>query len=157
MLILAALAASLTAADHDPFTGTWRMNVHKSKYPPGTCPRSMIIRMEMVNNEVWYRSETSQADGRKTRASYRADYNGTVAIVAAANGLMTPVSLQRVDERTVLASYRRGLQVIATSRRVVSKNGRIMTITTVAAGRNGTVTSIGVYDRVAAAAAATPD
>jgi hypothetical protein len=151
MLILAALAASLAAADHDPFAGTWQMNARKSKYPPGTCPRSMIIRMETVSNEVWYSSETWQADGKKTRASYVANYNGTEALVTSANGLMTPVSLKRVDDRTVLASYRRSLQVIATSRRVVSKNGRVMTITTVAMGRNGPVTSIGVYERIALA------
>src|SRR5262249_38440318 len=135
----------------DPFTGTWQLNVHKSKYPPGTCPRSMIIQMEPAGNGVQYRSETTQADGRKTQAHYTADYSGTEAIVTAQAALMAPVSLQRVDERTVVASYRRGMQTIATSRRAVSKNGRTMTITTVTTDKDGrSVTTVGVYDKVGA-------
>jgi hypothetical protein len=41
------------------------------------------------------------------------------------------------------------MQVIATSRRVVSKNGRVMTITTVSTDKDGkSVTNVGVYEKV---------
>ena len=73
--------------------------------------------------------------------------------MVAAGGLMAPVSLQRLDERTVVASYKRGMQVVATSRRVVSRNGRVMTITTVSPDKDGrSVTNVGVYEKVAAPA-----
>jgi len=149
MLIAAALSASIAACAADPFAGTWRLNVRKSKYIPGTCPRSMTIEMEVAGNGVRYASETTQADGRMTRARYTASYDGTEAIVMATAGLMAPVSLRRIDDRTVVASYMRGMQVIATSRQSVSKNGRLMTIVTVSPDQSGrSVTNIGVYERL---------
>ena len=131
MLLSVALSACLLTAATDPFVGTWRLNVRKSKYAPGTCPKSMIIEMTTAGNGVKYRSETTLSNGRTTQSTYTADYNGTEAIVSTGAGLMAPVSLQRTDDHTVVASYKRGMQVIASSRRVVSKNGREMTVTTV--------------------------
>jgi hypothetical protein len=149
LLLLAALAANSVAAVADPFTGTWKLNVHKSKYPPGECPKSMVIEMETAGKGIRYRSETEYANGRKTVARYTADYNGAETIVMGANGLMAPVSLKRIDSNTVIASYTRAMQVVATSRRVVSKSGRMMTITTVSATKDGkSVTNIGVYEKV---------
>jgi len=96
-LILVGLSVSLIAGESDPFTGTWRLNPRKSKYPPGTCPKAMTIVMESAGNGVRYRSETTQADGRRTEARYTADYDGAEAVVTAATGLMAPVSLRRVE------------------------------------------------------------
>lgn len=147
--IVAAIFATLALAGDDPFSGTWKLNAQKSKYPPGACPRSMVIEMEPVANGVRYRSETTYPNGRKSKVHYTADYRGTEAIVRGEAGLLAPVSLERPDERTVVASYKRGMQVIATSRRVVSKNGRVMTITTTSPGPDGKpVSNTGVYDKV---------
>jgi hypothetical protein len=64
------------------------------------------------------------------------------------HGILLPVSLKRIAPNAVVASYTRGLQVVATSRRVVSNDGRVMTVTTVSRDRTGkTVTNIGVYER----------
>ena len=153
LLMSAALTATLVAGSADPFAGTWKLNVHKSKYAPGECPKSMVIEMETVGAGIRYRSETEYANGRKTKAQYTADYSGAEAIVVGATGLMTPVSLKRIDANTVVASYKRAMQVIATSRRVVSKGGRMMTITTVSTDKDGkSITNVGVYDKVESAA-----
>jgi hypothetical protein len=62
--------------------------------------------------------------------------------------MLLPVSLKQLDSNTVVASYTRALQAVATSRRVVSKDGRLMTITTTSRDRSGkSVTSIGVYEK----------
>ncbi len=72
-------------------------------------------------------------------------------MVMGTNGLLTPVALKRLTSNIVVAFYKRGFQVIATSRREVSGDGRTMTITTTSADRDGkVVTNIGVYERVAA-------
>jgi hypothetical protein len=153
LLLSTTLAVSLFAGAADPFVGRWKLNVHKSKYAPGECPKSMVIEMETAGAGIRYRSETEYANGRKTKAQYSADYNGVEVIVTGSNGLLAPVSLKRIDSNTVVASYVRALQVIATSRRVVSKGGRMMTITTVSKDKDGnTVTNVGVYERVDAAA-----
>jgi hypothetical protein len=149
ILISASLLPSFAAEAADRFAGTWRLNTHKSKYADGVCPKSMIIEIEAVGSGVKYHSETTQHNGTRVRAEYTADYDGTEAIVMATTGLMMPVSLQRTSERTVVALYKRGMQVIATSHLAVSKNGRVLTIVTVSPNRNGkSVTNVCVYERV---------
>jgi hypothetical protein len=47
----------------------------------------------------------------------------------------------------------RGFQVVARSRRVVSEDGRVMTVTTISKDKEGnSITNIGIYDRAEAAA-----
>src|SRR5260221_2576574 len=128
ILIPAVLVVSLLAQAADPFAGTWNLNPKKSKYGAGEIPKSMTIVMETAGDGISYRSDTEYANGRKAQAKYTADYKGTESIVMGAKGLLTPVSLKRIDSNTVEASYKRGMQTIATSRRVLSKNGRMMTV-----------------------------
>jgi len=150
LLISPALpvTAATPACDHDPFTGTWQLNPQKSKYQGATCPRRMVIVMACAGNGVRYRSETTYADGHASRSEYTAGYDGKEAIVMGSGGLLLPVSLKRLNAGTVVASYMRGMQVVATSKRVVSKDGRLMTITTISPDKSGKkITTIGVYEK----------
>ena len=148
ILIAAVVLVTSATASTDLFIGRWILDVQHSKYPAGTCPKSMVIEMETAGTGIRYHSETTYANGGKTQANYRATYNGQQAVVMGARGMLLPVSLKKIDHHTVVASYARLLQVVATSRRVVSADGQIMTITTIsrdAAGKR--VTTIGVYEK----------
>jgi hypothetical protein len=149
LLIAATLSSSTMGwSATDPFAGKWTLNVEKSKYPPGACPKGMVIEMETRGGGVHYSSEAILANGSSTRSEYTADYDGKPVIVVGTHGILLPVSLKRIAPNTVVASYTKGLQVVATSRRVVSNDGRVMTVTTVSRDRTGkTVTNIGVYER----------
>lgn len=62
--------------------------------------------------------------------------------------MQAPVSLKRIDANTVEAHYMKSLEVVATSRRVVSKDGRVMTVTTTSKDKAGvSVTNVGVYEK----------
>jgi hypothetical protein len=140
--------AGTTPGNHDPFVGIWKLNPQKSRYPRGACPKRMVIVMEAAGEGVRYRSETTYGDGNSSRSEYTADYSGKEAIVIGPAGLLLPVSLKRLDADIVVARYMRGLQVVATSKRVVSKDGRLMTITTTSPDKSGKqVTTIGVYEK----------
>jgi hypothetical protein len=142
------LTAATPACDHDPFSGAWQLNRQKSKYPGATCPKRMVIVMACAGNGVRYKSETTYSDGHSSRSEYTANYDGREAIVMGSGGLLLPVSLKRLDVNTVVATYSRGGKTIATSRRVVSKDGRKMTITTNSPDQSGkNVLSIGVYEK----------
>ena len=148
ILIAAVVLVTSAAASTDLFIGRWILDVQHSKYPAGACPKSMVIEMETAGTGIRYHSETTYANGSKTQANYHATYNGQQAVVMGARGMLLPVSLKKIDHHTVVASYARLLQVVATSRRVVSADGQIMTITTIsrdAAGKR--VTTIGVYEK----------
>lgn len=151
-LLLIAPTLPVTAAtpgcDHDPFAGTWQLNPQKSRYAGATCPKRMVIVMACAGNGVRYQSETTYADGHGSRSEYSANYDGKEAIVIGSAGLLLPVSLKRLDADTVVASYMRGMQVVATSRRVVSRDGQLMTITTISPDKSGKkTTTIGVYEK----------
>jgi carboxymethylenebutenolidase len=140
--LIVIVASGNAIASSDPFVGTWVLNAQRSKYPPGACP----THMESVPNGIRYRSDTTYAKGRTAHSKYTAEYNGRQALVVGSHGLLLPVSLKRIDSRTVVASYMRGPEVVATSRRVISGDGRRMTITTVARGRR-IATVVGVYEK----------
>lgn len=81
-------------------------------------------------------------------SEYTADYNGKQSLVMGNRGMLLPVSLKRSNSRVVLAFYSKGLQVVATSRRVVSKDRRRMTITTISKDKIGAdVMTVGVYEK----------
>jgi hypothetical protein len=150
LLILIATAMGICAATAavDPFTGTWTMNLRKSKYPAGGLPKSMVIQIQAEGDGIRYRSETMDANGRTTKAEYVAGYDGKEVVVKGTVGLLLPVSLKRLDFSTVEASYLRGGQIVATSRRTVSKDGHVMTIITTSKDKDGkNVTNIGVYEK----------
>lgn len=148
LTILAVWMAASVVASADPLVGKWRMDVRRSHYPAGTCPTSMIIEMRPAGAGIWYHSDSTFKNGAEMRAEYSADYDGKQVIVMSAHGLLLPVSLKRINPRTVEASYTRGMLVFATSRREVSLDGRRMTITTVSKDASGkSVKTIGIYFR----------
>ena len=154
-LCLLLLPAVLFAGSADPFVGAWHLNPSKSRYAPGQCPKSMTIEMASAGNGISYRSETEFADGRRSKTSYTAAYDGPEALVMGSAGMQTPVVLKRLGYRMVEADYVRNMHVVASSRRVLSANDRVMTITTTSKDKNGKeITSFGVYEKDVATAAA---
>ncbi len=132
----------------DPFLGKWKLDLRRSKYPANTCPKSMVIEMRSADQGVWYHSDATYKNGGEIHAQYTAGYDGKQVIVMGDRGLLLPVSLKRFDSHIVVASYSRGLQVVATSRRVVSRDGRLMTITTASIDASGKrEITVGVYTR----------
>src|SRR5689334_8695068 len=93
ILFVAVLATTAIASD-DPFVGKWVLDVARSEYPAGSCPKTMVIEMESVGHGVRYKSDAVYADGKAVHAEYTADYDGNQAIVMGAHGMMLPVSLK---------------------------------------------------------------
>ena len=147
VVVILLFPTAMASAFTDPFVGRWVLNPGLSNYPSGTCPRRMVIEMESAGDGVHYRSDATYANGVTAHSEYTADYNSKQTLVMGNHGMLLPVSLKRSNSRLVLASYTKGLQVVATSRRVVSKDGRRMTITTMSKNRAGAdVLTVGVYE-----------
>jgi len=147
ILFVTLLATSAMGSD-DPFVGKWFLDVERSAYPAGRCPKTMVIEMETVGRGVRYKSDTVYANGKTVHSEYTADYDGNQVIVMGTHGMMSPVFLKRLDSNTVVASYSKSFQVVATSRRVISEDKRFMTVTTTSKDSSDkSVTTIGVYKR----------
>ena len=135
-------------AASDPFAGKWVMDPHRSRYGSGDAPRHMVIVMSPMAGGIHYRSDTTLSNGNRVSSEYTAGYDGGLAMVLGTAGIMAPVSLRRVDERTIECSYMKGGRVAATSRRVISEDGSTMTISTVSPAKDGTTgTNVVVFDR----------
>ena len=148
ILLPASTLKAQSSVSSDPFIGSWALNVQKSTYPAGTCPKRMAIEMEKDGDGVRYRSSAWYANGATSFSHYTAKYDEREVLVQGSNGFLLPVSLKRIATDTVVATYKRGMQPVATSRREVSADGQVMTIKTVVTGKDGkTVTTIGVYDK----------
>jgi hypothetical protein len=142
-------ASIMIGATTDPFVGTWKLSVQKSKYAPGASPKSMVIEIRPAGDGIRYSSDTINANGNPSHSEYIASYNGKEAPVKGLSGPMMPVSLKRIDANTVEASFLKAHQAVATSRRVVSKDGQTMTITTTTQDLHGKpVTNVGVYEKL---------
>jgi hypothetical protein len=144
------LAIGVAAADErDPFVGIWELDTGLSRYESKDMPQKMVIVMEAAPQGVKYQSLTTCADHRAASAAYTAEYDGRPAMVTGDAGLMAPVVLKRKDRYTVDAIYVRGFQTIASSHRVISPDGAVMTITTSSKGTKGTdIVNIGIYHKV---------
>ncbi len=148
ILLFTALLIGSAAASTDPFLGKWALDTKNSKYPAGTLPKNMVIQMEAAGEGVRYRSDATYANGRTAHSQYTADYRGTPATVMGSRSIMLPVYLKRVNSRTVIATYMKGFEAVATSKRVVSPDGRHMTITTISRDQSGKkTTTIGFYTK----------
>ena len=132
-------SSSVRGADvaPDPFLGRWELDVVASNYAPGACPKRMLIDMTSEARGTHYHSETELVTGDVFHVDYTAAYDGKPAVVIGDRGMLLPVSLTRLDVHHVKASYSSGFQVEAVSDRVVSPDGKTMTITTTSRDRLG--------------------
>ena len=89
-------------------------------------------------------------NGKKASSEYSADCDDKVATVHGNVGILAPVAQKRVGPNIVEARYFKGLQVVATSRRVVSQDGNTLVITTVSSSPEGkSHTNLVVFKRSA--------
>jgi hypothetical protein len=128
--VLAAFGAvHLLAQATDPVTGTWELNIVKSKYDPGPAPKSQTRTYVVVGQEIKGSSKGIGADGKPTSAQWTVNYDGKDRPVTGSPDL-DALSLKRIDTFTTESTHKRAGKVVATATRVVSKDGKIMTITT---------------------------
>jgi len=68
LVVLFGLAATLCAAD--PFVGTWKMNLAKTKYKTGTAPKEQTVTISETGSEMSIKVEGTASDGSKILLSY---------------------------------------------------------------------------------------
>ncbi len=139
-VILVAGLSILSAQGADPRVGSWQLNVAKSKFSPGPPPKSQTLKIEVAGKGEKVTSETVSATGEKTMTEYTADYDGKPhPLKGSATADM--VTLTRVDSHTTERVDTKGGKTTTTYHRVVSKDGKTMTVTTKGTNAQGQATS----------------
>jgi hypothetical protein len=126
--ILATAVAGLSAQTTNPRTGTWKINLAKSKYNPGPPPKAQTLTIEPSGEGEKVTSEMTNADGTQAKVQYTAAFDGKDYPITGSNVADT-VALTRIDARTSERTDKKGGKVIQVFRRVVSADGKTMTVT----------------------------
>jgi hypothetical protein len=137
-------AAAQTA---DPVLGTWELNVAKSTFSPGPAPKSETRTYAVVGQDITATSKGVDADGKPTFGQWAVNYDGKDR---PAIGLpdLDALSLKRIDASTTEFTQKKAGKVVATGRRVISTDGKVMTITTNGTNAKGqAVANMEVFDK----------
>jgi hypothetical protein len=127
VVLFALTAGGLLSAQSDPFAGTWKVNLAKSKYDPGPAPQSQTRTWDPSGNVS---VEGTNAAGKPVAYGYpikpdSKDYPTTGAVPSGAD----TIAAKRIDANTVEVNFKKGGKHVETARFAVSKGGKVLTIT----------------------------
>jgi hypothetical protein len=140
VLLAVASPVVLPAQATDPASGTWELNLAKSKFTPGPPPKSQTRTWEISGQSVKYTMKGVDAQGKPVLVQYAASYDGKdYPITGTPDSDM--ISFKRVDATTVQFTQKRAGKVVITGTRVVSKDGKVLTVTSSGTNAAGQSTS----------------
>jgi hypothetical protein len=145
-LVVTLVAAAYTVqAQADATVGTWKLNLAKTKYNAGQAPKSTTLVIEAAGQGVKLTSNTVLADGSARKISYTATYDGKDAAVTGTPDYDT-ISLKKTANGSE-GSRKKAGEVLQTFTRVVSADGKTMTVTSTGTNAAGKVDNVQVYDK----------
>jgi hypothetical protein len=137
LLVLALGVVSSAQTQADPRLGTWKLNLTKSKYDPGPAPKSETrVYKPFGKGGISATMEQTAADGKTSTRSYEMNYDGK-DYAYKGNPDFDMISGKHVDAQTFETSLKRGGKVVGTSKGVVSKDGKTLTVTTTGTNAKG--------------------
>jgi hypothetical protein len=157
----------------DTAIGTWELNLAQSHFEPGPAPKSQTRTYEVLTVVAKLRARGFDSEGRATVVEYPVPRAGAVKMSARgvdAEGKPTlmeytaiydgkdyeftgnpnaeTISLRRIDDFTVEATTKKAGKVVTTGTRVISTDGKVMTITSKGTNARGdTVNNTLVFDK----------
>lgn len=146
-LLLGVGVASLSAQAADLRIGTWKLNVAKSKFSPGPPPQSLTVKVEPSGKGEKVSTEGVAADGKPTMTGYTASFDGKDYPLTGSQ-IADKVSLKRIDARTTERTDKKDGKVAATLKRVVSQDGKTLTVTVKGTNAQGqAMNNVLVFDK----------
>jgi hypothetical protein len=145
-LMTALLVATPAVVPSDnPFIGTWKHNLTRSKYghipPPG--PRT--VRISGTDDGEEFIFEANDAEGKSYTITYTASYDDKDYAVGG-TPYADAISLRLVDRQTIEGTWKKDGSVVRTERRIISESGKTMT-TTAHQAADGSPADIMVYEK----------
>jgi hypothetical protein len=147
--LLALLVPVVMAADAaaDSSVGTWKLNVAKSTFGSGMIPKSETRTYSSTSMGTHVVIEGEDSTGKKSKTETLLTYNGQPQKVVG-NADFDAVTTKRVDKYETTAELLKGGKVVGSLRRLVSGDGKTMSINQKVLKPDGsTETSMGVYER----------
>ena len=145
MLMITVMAA---AQAKDPFVGTWKQNIAKSKYSPGPAPKATTSTYAAAGKGYKVTVKTEPASGPAQEWSYTSDLDGKDVKVTGNNPNADTVAVKRIDANTLEIVNKKGGKVTTTQKNVVAADGKTRTVTTTGTDAQGQkVSNVAVYEK----------
>ena len=134
--VVVALASGILAQAPKALAGTWKLNVAKSKFSPGPAPKSMTVTYSMTGETVKIVVEVVPATGPAETWEMAGAYDGKPTPVKG-NPQADSATFKRIDDMTGESTFMKAGKIVATNTRVLSKDGKTLTITTKGVAADG--------------------
>ena len=147
-VIAIGLCFALNAAfGADVVSGTWKLNVAKSKYDPGPPPKESATKIEAVPGGLKFTVDGVNAEGKPTHFEWTAKFDGKDVPVKGDPNRDT-AALKKVDDHTFEIVNKKDGKVTTTNRIVVSRDGKTRTVTATGTNAKGQkVNNTAVYEK----------
>jgi len=126
--------------------GRWELNVAKSTFRPGPPPKSLTRVYEASGENVKYTDSTVDADGKADVSEWTGGYDGKDYPVPGSPDVMQAIKASDPFRSTF--TIKRAGKVVATGTRVISRDGKVMTIRLKLTNAKGqTFNNISVFEK----------
>jgi hypothetical protein len=134
--LIALAITTIGALGADNSIGTWKLNAETSKYTPAPMPvKSLTVTREASDGGMKVTITGEQADGTAINATYTIKYDGK-GVQVTGNSPYDTIAVKQVNDNTLTDTRNQTVgRYHATSRIVVSNDGKTMTTST--KGTNG--------------------
>jgi hypothetical protein len=134
ILGIAITVTGALAADNS--LGTWKLNMEKSKFSPSAPVKSLTATREASDDGVKVTTTGERADGTPINGSYTAKYDGKDYPVTGAP--YDSIAIKQVNANTFTTVQKNsGTKYSTTTRAVISKDGKTMTVRVRGTGADG--------------------
>lgn len=144
LFVVLTLAIAVFSAE-SPFSGTWNLNLAKSKLPP-PAPQGNIATVNDEDNGLRVSEDITGDKGQAIKISYEIKFDGKDYPVTGDPG-SDSISFQRVNANTLTGEMKKGGKVITKFRIVVSKDGKVTTVNSTDYSQTKPTESVWVYDK----------
>jgi len=138
-LMFLAIGGVLLASGDIPTVGTWKLNVAETQFNSGTMPKSATRTVEAQGDGITVSYEFVQADGSIIKYGYAAAFDSKDSPISGSGGPnwrdemvggAESVAIRHAGSNAYGGALKKSGNVVMTFRAVVSKNGKVTTITT---------------------------
>jgi hypothetical protein len=119
--VVVVVASGLLLAQSNPFVGTWKLNLAKSKFISGTPPKEGMFTVQRVGDEDQITVNGTAPDGSSFSLKYEVPGKGGAGKILA--GPFDAVSGKVIDDSTRELSFMKGGKEM-THIRIVSKDAK---------------------------------
>jgi hypothetical protein len=147
VVVMAVAASGALLAQSNPFVGTWKLNLAKSKDTSGAIPKEETFTVQMVGDQRQVTINGTATNGSPISFKYEVpDKGGTGKVLA--GGPYDAVSGKRIDDHTREISYMKGGKEMLHLRAVVSKDGKTNRMTLEGTDAQGKpVSGVAVFEK----------